>query len=412
MREEARSTIGVIGGGLQGVGLAIELSMRGFHVELFEKRDQCLSQASANNEGKVHLGFVYANDGSLETARLMSRGAFRFAPVLERWLESKINLKTSLPFHYVVHRDSQVSPDVLEGIYAQITAINQESGQVEGNHYLGQRLLPPMRRLSDGEWQGLAEPSLVSAVFQSSEAAVDPAPLNQDLRARLADDPRIRVITGTRVTSVACSGDEVQLSTESNGYRNTRRFGQVINAAWEDLIYLDDTAGVRPRGKWNFRVKHYLRGRIDGAAPQRLSATIVLGPFGDVVQFDDGTVFLSWYPVGRRRWSEELRLDEEAMSLAAGERQDVTQGIWDGLARLFPTSLGRRDPAAASLELKGGVILALGTTDVDDDNSQLHQRSRIGPRSFGRYHSVDTGKWTMAPLFAETLAARIADDYS
>ena len=150
MREGAKSTIGVVGGGLQGVGLAIELSMRGFQVELFEKRDKCLSQASSNNEGKVHLGLVYANDGSLQTARLMSRGAFRFAPALEHWLESKINLKTSLPFHYVVHRDSQVAPDILEGIYGQITAINRECGQVDGNHYLGQRLLPPMRRLRDG----------------------------------------------------------------------------------------------------------------------------------------------------------------------------------------------------------------------------------------------------------------------
>ena len=106
MIERRAPTIAIIGGGLQGIGLAIELSMRGFRVELFEKRVVCLSQASLNNEGKIHLGFVFANDRSLETARLMSRGAFRFAPVLERWLESKIDFKISLPFHYVVHRDS------------------------------------------------------------------------------------------------------------------------------------------------------------------------------------------------------------------------------------------------------------------------------------------------------------------
>jgi flavin-dependent dehydrogenase len=119
-------TIAIVGAGLQGAGLAIELAMRGFRVELFEKRAECLSQASLNNEGKVHLGFVFANDRSLETARIMSRGAFRFAPLLERWLEAKVDLKTSLPFHYVVHRDSQVAPDALESIYGEITAIHRE----------------------------------------------------------------------------------------------------------------------------------------------------------------------------------------------------------------------------------------------------------------------------------------------
>lgn len=412
MVEREGPTIAIIGGGLQGVGLAIELSMRGFRVELFEKRGECLSQASLNNEGKVHLGFVFANDRSLETARILSRGAFRFAPVLERWLESRIDLKTSLPFHYVVHRESQVAPDVLESIYGKITAINRECAAIEGNHYLGRDALPPMRRLSDGERQSLADPSMVSAVFRSSELAVDPAPLNIALRKRLADDPAITVHTKTGVTSVERLGNAVHLMTESGPDGIRRRFDHVINAAWEDLVYLDSAAGIAPRGKWNFRVKHFLRGRIVGAPVKCPSATIVLGPFGDIVQYGDGDLSLSWYPVGRRRWSHALRLDGEAMSLTEDEKEDIRQGIWDGLARLFPGSLGRSDPAAANLEVKSGIILALGATDIDHKDSQLHERSRIGPRSFGRYHSVDTGKWTMAPLFAEILAGRIADGYA
>ena len=376
------------------------------------KRDECLTQASLNNEGKVHLGFVYANDRTLETARLMSRGAFRFAPVLERWLQCRIDLKTSLPFHCVVHRESQVAPAVLEAFYGKVTAINNEHGAITGNHYLGQHRLSPMRRLSEAERQSLADPSLVSAVFKSSELAIDPAPLSKALRKRLADDPAITVHTGMRITAVTPLSDVVELSIAAGADHSVRRFDHVINAAWEDLVYLDDTAGIPPRAQWNFRVKHYLRGRIVGAPAQCRSATIVLGPFGDVVQYPDGTVCLSWYPVGRRRWSQALRLDEDAMSLSESEKADVRQGIWNGLARLFPATLGRSDPAAANLQVEGGVILALGTTDVDHTDSQLHERSRVGPRSVGRYHSVDTGKWTMAPLFAETLAGQIADGHA
>jgi glycine/D-amino acid oxidase-like deaminating enzyme len=405
--------IGIIGGGLQGVGLALELSMRGFRVELFEKCRQCLTQASLNNEGKVHLGFVFANDQSLETARIMSRGAFRFAPAIKRWLESeKTCFKTSLPFYYVVHRESQVAPDSLESIYGKIAEINAEHAAVEGNHYLGYDALSPVRRLSDGEYQSLVDPSLVSAVFVTPELAVDPAPLNRALRTRLAEDTATTVHTNARVVSVEPWNDAVQLTIQMGDDRVLRRFDHVINASWEDLVYLDHTAGVRPRGKWNFRAKHFLKGGVVQASAQCPSATIVLGPFGDIVQYGGGDLFLSWYPVGRRRWSDAMRLEAEAMSLTEDEKEEVRQGIWNALSQLFPDSLGRCTFASETLEVVGGVILALGTTDIHNEGSQLHERKLIGPRSFGRYHTADTGKWTTAPLFAEILAKRIADGYA
>jgi hypothetical protein len=405
-------TVAVIGGGLQGAGLAIELSMRGFRIELFEKRDECLSQASLNNEGKVHLGFVYAGDRSLETARLLSRGGFRFAPVLQRWLESSINLRVSLPFHYVVHRESQIASDELEAIYLKIGAINREHSAIEGNHYLGREVFRPMQRLDRAEAQALVDPSLISDVFKSPELAVDPIPLTTALRRRLADDPAITVHTKTAVTAVERLTDRVKIMTGLGSAGNWHAFDQVINTTWEDLVFLDNTAGIAAQGKWCFRVKYFLRGRLFGPAALCPSATIVLGPFGDVVQFTDGEFVLSWYPVGRRQWSDALRLDIEAMSLTSDEKEQVGKGILEGLARIFPESLGRCDLATAQLDLKGGIILALGSTDIDQKDSQLHKRSQIGPRSFGRYHTVDTGKWTMAPLFAEILSARIAHGYA
>ena len=64
-----------------------------------------------------------------------------------------------------------------------------------------------------------------------------------------------------------------------------------------------------------------------------------------------------------------------------------------------------REPAA--VDVRGGVIYARGDTDVDDEASELHERHRVGPFTHGAYHSVDTGKYTLAPLFALKLADRI-----
>jgi hypothetical protein len=58
-------------------------------------------------------------------------------------------------------------------------------------------------------------------------------------------------------------------------------------------------------------------------------------------------------------------------------------------------------------EVRGAVVFAHGRGDIDEPGSELHERHRIGPRSYGRYHSVDTGKLTTAPLFARRLADTI-----
>ena len=60
--------------------------------------------------------------------------------------------------------------------------------------------------------------------------------------------------------------------------------------------------------------------------------------------------------------------------------------------------------------VKGGVIVAMGETDIYDPASELHRRFEIGVTSTGRFHSVDPGKLTMAPYFADVCASRILED--
>jgi hypothetical protein len=59
------------------------------------------------------------------------------------------------------------------------------------------------------------------------------------------------------------------------------------------------------------------------------------------------------------------------------------------------------------VSVAGGIIMAAGETDIDDPASRLHTRSAVGIRSFEGYHSVDTGKYTLAPMYAMQVADRI-----
>ena len=76
--------VGVLGGGLQGCCIALALAERGLEVTLFERNDTLLSRTAVANEGKIHLGYMYAGDSTLSTARTMMIGAFAFSPFFEQ----------------------------------------------------------------------------------------------------------------------------------------------------------------------------------------------------------------------------------------------------------------------------------------------------------------------------------------
>ena len=121
--------VAVLGGGLQGACVALELAGAGVSVDVYDKNARCLTQASAQNEGKIHLGYVYANDPSLSTARMMIRGAATFAPLLRRWIGAAVDaVPVSAPFYYAVHADSLLGVGEVERHFACCHAIALDEG--------------------------------------------------------------------------------------------------------------------------------------------------------------------------------------------------------------------------------------------------------------------------------------------
>jgi FAD dependent oxidoreductase len=70
-------SIAILGAGILVTCIALELADRGHRLTVFERSAEPLSEASLYNEGKLHLGFVYAADPSFRTAERMLRGAAR-----------------------------------------------------------------------------------------------------------------------------------------------------------------------------------------------------------------------------------------------------------------------------------------------------------------------------------------------
>jgi hypothetical protein len=139
------------------------------------------------------------------------------------------------------------------------------------------------------------------------------------------------------------------------------------------------------------------------------SATFVSGPLGEVVTYQDGLIYLTWYPVCLLAISSDIAPPEWPTHPDEPLRSNIVRGTLEAMAK-FVVSLRELVPAElVDVTVKGGVIVAWGQTDIYDPKSELHRRYEIGVTSSRKFHSVDPGKLTMAPYFAQLCADRILD---
>jgi hypothetical protein len=225
------------------------------------------------------------------------------------------------------------------------------------------------------------------------------------MRACIAAEKRIRLRLRTTVKGVARTAS-FRVSADREGEAVEESYDQVANALWDGRIAVDATMGLEPRHPWLFRYKEFMWLERPEQAPAP-STTIVLGPFGDVVHYPHGAV-LSWYPEGRRLATGGTEPPPAAELLEGRDPALAKAAMIDALATLMPGLEALRADALARAELRGGWIYARGASDIDDTESGLHERHAVGPQSHDGYHTVDTGKYTLAPLFAMQLADRIA----
>jgi glycine/D-amino acid oxidase-like deaminating enzyme len=402
--------VGVLGGGLQGCCVALSLAERGIYVTLFDRNDQLLSRAAVANEGKIHLGYMYANDPSQSTARLMMQGALAFAPFFARHLGvAKDSMTVSRPAAYVVHRDSQRTPQQVSGYLATVHALICEASGGRSDAYFGRELSEVPRMWSPAERETQFDPQVALAAFDTPEVAIDPVALAAAVRDRIYSDRRIDVRLQHEVISVE-DGNGLEVGLETPDGTDRERFDHVVNALWDGRFAINEKRGMRANRPWLHRLKYGVSFRLPAGANLPPSATFVSGPFGEVVSYGDGLTYLTWYPVCLQGISNNVTPPEWPTYPPEPLRSHLLEGTLNAMAQ-FVHSLRELDPSELeNVTVKGGVIVAWGQTDIYDPGSELHRRFEIGVTSTGRFHSVDPGKLTMAPYFADVCAGRILED--
>lgn len=399
--------IAVIGAGGAGACTSLELANRGREIELFERHEQAVSQATYANEGKIHLGLIYAKDESLATARQMIDGALEFEANLNRWLPFRAAETVSTPFHYGVHRGSLMDPEALLRHYQRCSDYYRARSNELGLDYLGMGSGCEVRRLAESDYPDGVDPSYLEALFRTSELAIDPRAFAHRVRDALAGNPRIHLRVRQRVVGIRpAKGGGYRLEFDHDGQRFEEWFSDVANTSWYERLPLDRALGILPPAPYSHRYKFGHRIAVPLAEDRLPSLTYVQGPFGDIVNFRESGLFLSWYPTGRTGMSSDETPPDWHASYSSEERFAVFDKSFEAWQKRCP-ALATLPVERSDVDPYGGVIYALGTTDVDDGTSPLHERFEIGIQSRDRFHSLDTGKFTLIPYWSVRLANRI-----
>lgn len=396
----------VLGAGIQGVCAALALHSHGYRVTLIDQAEGCMSRASGRNEAKIHLGLVYANDDSFRTSALMLDASLAFAPLLESWLGRPLAWPgmRSNPFIYAVMQDSLLTFDQVCDFYGRVQAAYEE--RLEGRSYLGQRPRSLWRPIAPSDSPGWIEASEISGLIETAEVALDLVKLRDELSAGLEAAAGVEPLFGMRVASAERTplGFSVEGLT-TTGERWQRKADILVNCLWEGRLQLDESMGIKPDRPWVYRLKYRVMGALPRSLANLPSLTFVLGPYGDIATYSTGPTYLSWYPACLQGWSDEL-----APPMDWGPACEGREGLvkTETIARETLAALDRIVPGIAGTavqQVDAGVIFSWGRThvDVDDPSSELHERYAIGVASHDGYFSIDTGKFTCAPLFASHL---------
>jgi len=397
-----RDRVAVLGAGIMGCSVALMLARQGHRVVLFDAAEAPFRGASRWNEGKIHLGYLYAGDPSLATARKLLPGGLAFRGIVEDLVGCRLDPAiTPRDDLYLVHRDSVVETDAMGRYFEALSDVVRACGAA--GSYLVDVSGSGVSKLSKPELEAVADTRTIRAGFRVPERSVSTHWIADRYLEALRGEPAIEWRMSTRVSGVVADDGGWRIATVARpgDAPVDGVFDTVVNALWEGRLEVDASAGLAPEPGWSHRYRQslFVRTRDEVAAP---SAVIATGPFGDVKNYNGRDFYLSWYPHGLRAegcGASPPALDDRS---EAG----IVEAICESLCELLPPVRGIID-GAESIRLEGGWVFAMGRGALSDPASGLHRRDRFGIRQAGRYFSVDTGKYSTAPALAREVADRI-----
>ncbi|MDA1091930.1 MAG: FAD-dependent oxidoreductase [Acidobacteria bacterium] len=386
----------VLGAGLAGCCVALRLAQLEHRVTLVDRNPRPVSGASRHNEGKLHLGYIYAADPVHKTHQTVMAGSLSFLDAIERLTRvPREAIPRSHGFVYVVHADSLLRVDDIRRHFEEVdTLLAEHTGRAQDAAW----------DLPDEFVRSTYADSTLAAIH-TSEIAVDSNHVASVVGAAVLAEPRIDFVGNHEVTGAEVVGDGHRIVARSPEGEVRFEAAAVANCLWENRVHVDSLIGRVSDKPWLWRWKAVLS--FD--TPAHLSVpptTVVLGPFGDYVPYTSGRSYLSWYRSCLVGFTPDGGADPLRVAIDGRDDQAIRRDAIAGFASVIP-ALADQQELLRTARVGGGYIMALGSTDIDDPVSGLHERHEVGPSMDGAWLSLETGKFCTAPMFGVRAAEMI-----
>ena len=221
------------------------------------------------------------------------------------------------------------------------------------------------------------------------EIAINPLELAKILRECIDAHPLIEVRCNNKIVGAKQERDGVCVLTEGQDKLSRNCFDHVVNALWDGRLGLNETLGIGANRPWLHRLKYGVSFRLPSDVRAPPSATFVLGPFGEVVTYGDGLIYLTWYPECLLAISTDVTPPEWDTYPPEPLRSRILAGTFRALSAIVHSLRDLNGDSLPEACVKGGAIVAWGKTDIYDPTSELHRRFEIGVTTEGNFHSVD-----------------------
>jgi glycerol-3-phosphate dehydrogenase len=335
LRESGRTTVLVIGGGINGISTFRDLALQGVDVVLVERGDFASGASSASSH-MIHGGIRYLENGEFRLVRESveeRNGLLRIAPHYVKPLQTTIPIYStfsgilSAPLRFLTHKSGKPKERGAFLIKVGLTiydTFSRDGGSVPRHRFLG-------RKRSLAEVPSL-DPHIKYTATYYDASMHDPERLALDvLQDGRAAHPGAHALN--YVEAIARDGENVVLRDRESGTEFTVRADVVVNTSgpWTDLT--NGALGADTRYMGGTKGSHIVLDH-----PELLDATRGREIF---FEHSDGRIVLI-YPLKGRVLVGTTDIDADPAEIAVCTEEEVDY-FFDLIHHVFPTIPVSRD---------------------------------------------------------------------
>ena len=328
VRESGRTTVLLIGGGINGISAFRDLALQGVDVVLVERGDFA-SGASAASSHMIHGGIRYLENGEFRLVRESveeRNGLLRIAPHYVKPLQTTIPIYStfsgilSAPLRFLTHKSGKPKERGAFLIKVGLTiydTFSRDGGSVPRHRFLG-------RKRSLAELPSL-DPDIKYTATYYDASMHDPERLALDvLQDGRAAHPGARALN--YVEAIARDGEKVVLRDRESGTEFSVTADVVVNTSgpWTDLT--NDALGTETRYMGGTKGSHIVLDH-----PELLAATRGREIF---FEHSDGRIVLI-YPLKGRVLVGTTDIDADPAEIAVCTEEEVDY-FFDLIHHVFP----------------------------------------------------------------------------